>query len=94
MDIQIKTQNDKGFAIAQIEGSKAGMMAFNIPNDKFIIIDHTEVEEEHKGKAVGKQMLGKIVDMAREKNIKIFPLCPFANAMFKKNGEIRDVLKT
>ena len=94
MEIEIRERGGKGFAMASIGGQKAGLMSYNIPNDQFIIIDHTEVEEEHKGKAVGKQMLDKIVGMAREKNIKIFPLCPFANAMFKKNSEIRDVLKT
>lgn len=94
MEIQLKEHKDKGFAIAHIEGEKAGMMSFNIPNDKFIIIDHTEVEEKHKGEGVGKELLLNIVEMARTKNIKIFPLCPFANAMFKKNAEIRDVLKT
>lgn len=94
MEIQLKTQKDKGFAIAKIDGKKAGLMTYNIPNDKFIIIDHTEVEEVYKGEGVGKALLNKIVEMARNQNIKIFPLCPFANAMFKKNSEIRDVLKT
>jgi len=69
-------------------------MTFNIPNDKFIIIDHTEVEEDYKGDGIGKKLLNKIVEMARAKHIKIYPLCPFANAMFKKNSDIRDVLKT
>ncbi|MEM9075905.1 MAG: GNAT family N-acetyltransferase, partial [Bacteroidota bacterium] len=55
--------------------------------------DHTEVEEAFKGKGVGKQILYKLVEMAREKNLKILPLCPFANAMFKKLDDIRDVLK-
>jgi hypothetical protein len=94
MDIQIKKQNDKGFAEAHIDDQKAGMMSFNIPNDQFIIIDHTEVEEAYKGEGVGRKLLDAIVEMARSQNIKIFPLCPFASAMFKKNSEIRDVLKT
>ncbi|WP_432710653.1 GNAT family N-acetyltransferase, partial [Pedobacter sp.] len=58
-----------------------------------IIIDHTEVEPEYNGKGVGKQMLFKIVEMARDKNIKIIPLCPFAANMFKKIDVIKDVLK-
>ena len=94
MDVEIKEQNGKGFAIAHIEGKKAGMMSYNIPNDKFIIIDHTEVKEEHKGQGVGKELLNNIVEMARTNSIKIFPLCPFASAMFRKNSEIRDVLKS
>jgi len=94
MNIQIKEQNDKGFAIAEIEGQQAGLMSYNIPNDSFIIIDHTEVEEPYKGKGVGKGLLDNIVKMARNRNLQIFPLCPFANAMFKKFDDIKDVLKS
>jgi predicted GNAT family acetyltransferase len=94
MDIQIKERENKGFAIAQIEGKKAGMMTYSIPQSDFIIVDHTEVEPEFNGQGVGKQLLYKIVEMAREKKLKILPLCPFANAMFKKLDDIKDVLKS
>ena len=93
MDITIKEKGSKGYAIAEKNGVKAGLMTYSIPSADFIIIDHTEVEEEFSGEGVGKQLLYKIVDMAREKNLKILPLCPFANAMFKKMDDIQDVLK-
>jgi len=68
-------------------------MTYSIPSSDFIIIDHTEVDAAFKGQGIGKQLLYKIVEMAREKNIKILPLCPYANAQFKKIKEIQDVLK-
>lgn len=58
-------------------------MSYSIPDSDFIIIDHTEVEPEYNGKGIGKKLLYKIVEMAREKNLKILPLCPYANTMFK-----------
>ncbi|WP_299896739.1 GNAT family N-acetyltransferase [uncultured Aquimarina sp.] len=93
MEIEIRERENKGFAIAKENGKKAGLMSYSIPGSDFIIIDHTEVEPEQKGKEVGKKLLYKIVDMARKKNLKILPLCPFANAMFKKLDDIKDVLK-
>ncbi len=59
--------------------------------DKFII-DHTEVDDELRGKGAGKQMVMKSVKFARANSKKILPLCPFANSVFKKVPEIRDVL--
>jgi len=59
--------------------------------DRFII-DHTEVEEAYNGKGVGKEMLIKAVEFARENNKKIIPLCPFAKATFQKNEDLQDVL--
>ncbi|MEM6768030.1 MAG: GNAT family N-acetyltransferase [Bacteroidota bacterium] len=93
MEIDIKERDSKGFAIAREDGIKAGVMTYSNPGSDFIIIDHTEVAPAFKGKSVGKQLLFKMVEMAREKNIKILPLCPFANAMFKKLPEIGDVLR-
>ena len=93
MDIVLKEDGSKGYAIAQKNNERAGMMSFSKAGTDTIIIDHTEVEPEYNGKGVGKQMLFKIVEMARDKNIKIIPLCPFAANMFKKIDVIKDVLK-
>lgn len=93
MDILLKEESTKGFAIARESNKRAGIMTYSISGASLIIIDHTEVEPAYNGKGVGKQMLYKIVEMAREKNIKIIPLCPFAASMFKKSDDIKDVLK-
>jgi predicted GNAT family acetyltransferase len=37
-------------------------------------------------------MVTAAIEMAREKNLKIIPLCPFAKSVFDKNLEFRDVL--
>ena len=93
MEIKIIQEETKGYAIAIENELTAGKMTYSIAGNDFIIIDHTEVDSAFKGKAVGKQLLYKIVEMAREKNIKILPLCPFANALFQKTQDIQDVLK-
>ncbi|WP_353183855.1 GNAT family N-acetyltransferase [Parapedobacter lycopersici] len=94
MEILLEENGSKGAATAQEDGKRAGMMTYSIAGTGLIIIDHTEVEPAYNGKGVGKQMLYKIVDMARAKNIKIIPLCPFAASLFKKLEDIQDVLKT
>lgn len=93
MEIQLKELDAKGYAMARENKVRAGMMTYSIAGPALIIIDHTDVEPAFNGKGVGKDMLYKIVEMAREKNVKIIPLCPFASAMFKKLEDIRDVLK-
>ncbi|NKI25761.1 N-acetyltransferase [Arenibacter sp. 6A1] len=93
MEITLKERDNKGFAMAREDDQRAGMMTYSIAAEDHIIIDHTEVDPKFKGKNIGKQLLYRIVGMAREKNIKITPLCPFANAMFKKLEDIQDVLR-
>ena len=67
-------------------------MTYTWAGDSKFIIDHTEVSEEFNGKGVGKKLLMATVDYARNNNLKIIPLCPFAKSVFDKTEEIRDVL--
>ncbi|WP_299672649.1 GNAT family N-acetyltransferase [uncultured Polaribacter sp.] len=60
-------------------------------NDK-IIIDHTEVDESLKGQKIGYKLVEKVVTFARNKKIKILPLCPFANYVLHKNSNYKDIL--
>jgi hypothetical protein len=94
VEIQLKELGAKGFAMAREIDKRVGMMTYSIAGAELIIIDHTDVEPAYNGKGVGQQMLYKIVEMAREKNIRIIPLCPFARAMFNKFEDIKDVLKS
>ncbi|MBC9796431.1 GNAT family N-acetyltransferase [Sinomicrobium weinanense] len=94
MEIQLKELDAKGFVMTRENNKRVGMMTYSIAGAELIIIDHTEVEPAYNGKGIGKQMLCKIVEMARKKNIKIIPLCPFAAGMFSRFEDIRDVLKS
>ncbi len=94
MEILLNESDTKGFSVAIENDKRIGMMTYSIAGPELIIIDHTDVEPAYKGKGVGRQMLQKIVEMARDKNILIIPLCPFAASMFKKSQDIKDVLKS
>ena len=85
-------QESKGHFTATEDGIRAGRMTYSwAGNDKFII-DHTEVNPEFKGRGVGKLLVLEAVKFAREKQLTIIPLCPFAKSVFDKTEEIRDVL--
>lgn len=92
MNISIEESGNKGAAVAREDNTQIGMMTYSIAGTGLIIVDHTEVNDTHKNLGVGLAMLHDVVAMAREKDIKIMPLCPFASAMFKKHEDIRDVL--
>jgi len=91
MIVKHEDSGHKGAFIALEDGVKIGEMTYSKAGTDKIIIDHTEVDENQKGKGVGKILLSKAVDFAREGNIKIVPLCPFAKSVFDKDIDIRDV---
>jgi uncharacterized protein len=94
METEVKLEvNDKnGFFFIEVDGKTEAKITFVFAGEDKIIIDHTEVNPGNNGKGFGKMMVQKAVEFARQKNIKIIPLCPFAKSVFDKTPEIRDVL--
>lgn len=92
MEVLQEDNGIKGKFYIPYNGKEEAEMTYTWAGTDRIIIDHTQVNEVLKGTHAGKQMVMKAVAFAREKGIKIIPLCPFANSVFKKIPEIRDVL--
>ena len=90
--IGLELNGSKGYFYVSVDGKQEGKMTFVFAGNDKIIIDHTEVNEGNNGKGFGKKMVAKAVEYAREKNIKIIPLCPIAKKVFDKTPEFRDVL--
>ena len=90
--IGLELNGSKGYFYVSVDGKQEGKMTFVFAGNDKIIIDHTEVNPGNNGKGYGKKMVDKAVEYAREKNIKIIPLCPFAKKVFDKTPDFRDVL--
>ena len=91
-EVQLRINDNKGSFYIEVNGNQEAMMTFVFAGEDKIIIDHTEVNPRNEGKGFGKKMVTKVVVFAREKGIKILPLCPFAKSVFDKTPEFRDVL--
>jgi len=90
--VQQKETDSKGSFYLEQNGERLAIRTFSKAGTDRIIIDHTEVSEQHKGEGLGKQLVLAAVEYAREKKISIIPLCRFAKAVFESNEELRDVL--
>jgi uncharacterized protein len=90
--VNIEFNEKKGNFNITTEGRKIALMTFVFAGPDKIIIDHTEVSPAFNGKGLGKKLVEKAVEVAREKNWTIVPLCPFAKKVFDKTPEFRDVL--
>lgn len=72
-------------SVAELSFSKAGTT--------MIIIDHTDVPDAFRGQGAGLLLVERAIADARVSGKKIIPLCPFAQAQFRKHPEWADVLK-
>jgi uncharacterized protein len=93
MEIKHKDNGKKGMFYVEIEGKQEAEITYVHAGTEIIIIDHTGVNDSLKGQGVGYKLVAATVNYARENDLKIKPLCPFANAVFKKKAtEYSDVL--
>jgi uncharacterized protein len=92
MEIRHKDDGKKGQFYIENDGKVVAETTYVWSGPQRIIIDHTDVDESLKGKNIGKQLVHSVVLFAREKQVKVMPLCPFAKAVFDKTAEYGDVV--
>lgn len=92
MEIKHADDGKKGIFYYEEDGKRLAEMTYVWSGSGKIIIDHTEVSQLLEGKGVGKILLAKVVEMARQKDLKILPICPYAKHVMEKSDSYKDVL--
>jgi predicted GNAT family acetyltransferase len=92
-EIKFHASENKGKTYLGNIDSPIAEMTISITPNSLWIIDHTEVDDSLKGQGIGKKLLLKIVEKARNSKVEILPLCPYAKHAFEKDESIQDVLK-
>lgn len=87
-----KEDHGAGMFYIDIHNETLAKMVYTMESPHRMIINYTEVEVELSGKNTGYQLVHAAVEYAREHNIKIVPICPFAKSVFEKKAEFVDVL--
>lgn len=94
MEIEHKIYHSFGVFNCIENGEVRGEMTYSFDEsvpDK-IMINHTWVDPSMRGKGVGDQLILKAIGFAREKQLKIVPLCPFVVTYFARHTEHADLL--
>lgn len=92
-EIRLEDNGSKGrYVLASLDGVEAELTFTKVGKSQ-LILDHTEVPDAFRGQGIGVKLVERAVEDARASGVKIIPLCPFANAQFKRHPEWQDVLK-
>jgi uncharacterized protein len=83
---------EEDHAVVMVEdGQVVAEVGYKSIDDHSLVIDHTFVSEQLRGQKIGKELIDKVVDMARDQHKKVVPACSYALALFKRHKEYSDV---
>lgn len=92
MKINREGTDGEGKFFIKEDDKQIALMTYKKLREGVIMIDHTEVDSNCRGKGLGEDLVAEGVKYAGENNLKIFPQCPFAKAEFDKHSDYADVL--
>ena len=78
------------FEIDLGDGSLA-IAEYTLPEGK-IMFTHTEVPPAHEGQGLGTALIRHALRSARERGLKVIPICPFFAAYIARHPEEQDLL--
>lgn len=92
-DIKLERGAGRGRYSATIGDGEPAELTFVERGAGHIVIDHTYVPAQYRGRGVALKLLTKAVEDARAEGTKITPVCSYAVAEFRNRPEWADVLR-
>ncbi|TVZ53172.1 GNAT family N-acetyltransferase [Dokdonia sp. Hel_I_53] len=92
MTIQHKEREDRGIFYIKDENGVLSELTYSRNNSNILVIDHTETKVAQEGQGLASKLVAHAVQYAKEHNLKINPLCPFAEVQFDRNPAYKEVL--
>lgn len=90
VELEVK-QGRNRFYIGDSEVNSLAQITYIPTEDGKLIVDHTGVADELKGREVGRQLVDSVAEFARQENLKILPQCSFVKKVFEENPEYEDI---
>ena len=82
--IEIKFLKNENKVIAYDDKKKIGECEFIVMNNIWNIV-HTQVDKEHQGQKIARNLVELVVEKAKENNKEIIAECSYAKKIINKN---------
>jgi predicted GNAT family acetyltransferase len=90
-DYAIRDNLEKTRFEADLGDGSFGVAEYKLIHGK-IVFTHTAVPPAHEGQGIGTSLIRFALKFARERGLKVIPLCPFFADYIKKHAEEQDLL--
>ena len=71
--------------VLRIDGERLGFLEYTRPDVGVMRIEYVEVAPRLRGTGLGRQLVAKAVDFARDAKLRIVPICSYARAVIQRD---------
>ena len=78
--------------VLRIDGERLGFLEFTRPEVGLMRIEYVEVSPELRGKGLGRQLVAKAIEFAKDTELRVVPICSYARAVIERDPAMRTLL--
>jgi predicted GNAT family acetyltransferase len=95
MDVSIAREELNGVHefVLRVDGERHGFLEFTRPEVGLMRIEYVEVSPALRGTGLGRQLVEKAVDFAKDAKLRVVPICSYARAVITRDPILSASLK-
>jgi predicted GNAT family acetyltransferase len=93
-DIILERRGHRGRYVLEMPDGQAAELTFVESGPGHILVDHSWVPSQHRGRGVALRLVERAVRDARAAGTKITPLCRYVAVEFRRHPQWSDVLRS
>ncbi len=74
-----------------LDGERVGLADYTLADD-LLTIPHVETDPAHRGQGFAATLMAGVVETARERNLQIRPVCPYASSYLRARPDTHDLV--
>lgn len=71
--------------VLRIDGERLGFLEFTRPEVGLMRIEYVEVSPELRSTGLGRQLVSKAVEFAKDAQLRVVPICSYARAVIERD---------
>ena len=79
--------------VLRIDGERHGFLEFTRPEVGLMRIEYVEVSPALRGTGLGRRLVEKAVDFAKDAQLRVVPICSYARAVITRDPALSAVMR-
>jgi uncharacterized protein len=92
--MKISVEREENEFVLRIDGERHGYLEFTRPEVGLMRIEYVEVSPALRGTGLGRQLVEKAVDFAKDARLRVVPICSYARAVITRDPAMSDSLRS